>query len=285
LQKFFLKSVSSLPLGVLYCFSKPVYFLLFYLLRFRRTIVENNIKNSFPELNSDEQRLIIKKHYANFVEIAIEILKSISIAPEELAKHVKFENAEILNDALQNNQTIMLSLAHHCNQEWALLAITQNLHYPLDGIYKPLHIEWLNELAVESRSKFNTTLIPAKTCVTDLIKRAKQTRIIAIAADQAPRRRDDAFWIDFLNQETPFYTGLEKIATLFKYPVFFMHLRRESRGQYVATFTQIAKPPYEKESKEITTRYAQAIEEQILEQPENWLWIHKRWKKAKSVYE
>jgi len=270
---------------VLYGFSKPVYFLLFYLIRFRRTIVEQNIKNSFPELNEKEQHEIIKKHYANFVEIAIEILKSISISPQELATHVRFENAELLEDVLKSDQTIMLSLAHHCNQEWALLAMTQNLKFPLDGIYKPLHIEWLNELAIESRSKFNTTLIPAKTCVTDLIKRARQTRIIAIAADQAPRRRDDAFWIDFLNQPTPFYTGLEKIATLFKYPVFFMQLKRESRGQYVATFKQIATPPYEKDSEEITKRFAHEIEKQISEQPENWLWIHKRWKKAKSVYD
>jgi len=262
-----------------------VYFLLFYLFRYRRSIVEKNIKNSFPELNPEEQKLIIKRHYANFVEVAIEILKSISVSPEELTQHVKFENPELLNDVLQNDQTIVLSLAHHCNQEWALLAIAHNLQLPLDGIYKPLHIDWLNELAIESRSKFNTTLIPAKTCVTDLIKRAKQTRIIAIAGDQAPRRRDDAFWIDFLNQATPFYTGIEKIATLFKYPVFFMQLRRESRGQYVATFSQIATPPYEKEPKEITTRFARAIEKQIYEQPENWLWIHKRWKKAKSVYD
>ena len=73
-----------------------------------------------------------------------------------------------------------------------------------------LHQTWLNELALESRSNYGVTLIPAKTCITELIKRSKETRIIAIAPDQAPRRRDDAYWTTFLNQDTPFYLGLGK---------------------------------------------------------------------------
>ena len=129
------------------------------------------------------------------------------------------------------------------------------------------------------------TLTPAKTCITDLIKRAKQTRIIAIAPDQAPRRRDDAYWTTFLYQETPFYLGLEKIATLFKYPVFFMDLERTSRGHYQATFKPLCAPPYEKGSPLISKTYVKAVEEQILRQPEDWLWIHKRWKKEKSLYD
>ena len=285
MNKFLLKKISSLPLGVLYSFSKPIYFLAFHIIRFRRSIVENNIKNSFPNLSDTERKELIKSHYNNYIDVSLEILKSISISSEELEKHVKFENTHLVEEALSNNQTILLSLAHHCNQEWALLAMTQTLKFPLDGIYKPLHISWLNELAIESRSKFNTTLIPAKTCVTELIKRAKQTRIIAIAADQAPRRRDEAYWTSFLNQQTPFYLGLEKIAMLFKYPVFFMELKREGRGQYIASFKELSKPPYEKISHQISEKYVNCVEKQILESPEDWLWIHKRWKKAKSVYD
>ena len=146
------------------------------------------------------------------------------------------------------------------------------------------HLNWLNELAVESRSRFNITLIPAKTCITDLIKRSKQTRIIAIAADQAPRRRDDAYWTTFLHQETPFYLGLEKISKLFKYSVFFMQLERVRRGEYQATFKTLAELPHDKDSNLISKRYAKEVEKQILSQPEDWLWIHRRWKKKKSLY-
>ena len=285
MRTLILKSFAALPLPVLYSFSWPLYILLFYIIRFRRKIAEQNIINSFPDLDKRDHQALLKQHYRNFCDVILEVIKTIHISPEQLLNHVEFKNSEIIENVLKNDQTVVLALAHHCNQEWAMLAASQHFNYPIDGIYKPLHQKWLNELALESRSKSNITLTPAKTCITDLIKRAKLTRMIAIAPDQAPRRRDDAYWTTFLHQDTPFYLGLEKIATLFKYPVFFMQLERTGRGQYIATFKQLAHPPYEKDSMLIASKYVKAVEEQIIKQPQDWLWIHKRWKKKKSLYD
>ncbi len=284
MRKTFLKLIATLPLPVLYGLSWPVYFLMFYIIRFRRDVAEKNIRNSFPDLNKLEQRKLVKKNYRNFSQILLEILKTIDLKPNEISEYVTYSNAEAIEKTLNNNQTIILALAHQCNQEWAILAASQFFKHPIDGIYKPLHQKWINELALESRSQYGITLTPAKTCITDLIKRSKQTRIIAIAPDQAPRRRDDAYWTTFLNQDTPFYLGLEKIAALFKYPVFFMDLERISRGKYHASFKLLAVPPYQKDTTPITQAYVDAVEQQILKRPEDWLWIHKRWKKKKSLY-
>ncbi len=285
MRKFTLKCIAAIPLPILYSVSRPLYFLLYYIVRYRRNIAENNIRNSFPELNDSEAKALLKLHYRNFCDVIIEMLKTVNLKPEELNNHVNFKNSKVLEESLKSGQTIILALAHQCNMEWATIATCQQLNFPMDGIYKPLHQKWLNELTLESRSRYGITLLPAKTCITDLIKRAKQTRIIAIAPDQAPRRRDDAYWTTFLNQETPFYLGLEKIATLFKYPVFFMDVERTGRGQYLATFKQLTDPPYEKESSLVSKTYVEAVENQILKQPQDWLWIHKRWKKKKSLYE
>lgn len=282
--KLILKLIAAIPLPILYGLSSPLYYLLFHILRFRRRIAANNIHNSFPKLSSKEQEKLLKRHYRNFCDVVLEVIKSINLKPEQINNHVTFTNTQEIEQVLQQGQTIVLALAHHCNQEWAMLATSQQIEFPIDGIYKPLHLKWLDELVLESRSRSNITLIPAKTCVTDLIKRAKQTRIIAIAADQAPRRRDKAYWTTFLHQETPFYLGLEKIAMLFKYPVFFMKVERLARGKYHASFKQISKPPYAKDSHLISKNYVQAVEEQILKQPQDWLWIHRRWKKKKSLY-
>ncbi len=285
MKKQLVKSIAALPMPILYALSKPLYFLLFYIVRLKRDIAEKNISASFPNMSKQEHMKLIKNHYKNFSDVILEITKSISINPTQLSKHVEFKNSHLIEEALKQEKPILLALAHHCNQEWAILAASQHFNTPIDGIYKPLHIKWLDELAYESRSRFNITLIPAKTCITDLIKRAKQTRIIAIATDQAPRRRDEAYWTTFMNQDTPFYLGLEKIAALFKYQVFFMELERTSRGRYQANFKHISSPPYEKDSHTITERYARAVEEQIFKRPQDWLWIHKRWKKKKSLYD
>lgn len=283
--KFLLKSLAAIPLPILYSLSKPLYYILFYIVRFRRNIAEKNIHNSFPDLSTTEKNAILKSHYKNYCEIIFEIIKSININPEQILNHVTFDNTEEIEKYLKQDQTVLLTLAHQSNLEWAILAANQKLNYPIDNIYKPLHMQWVNELALESSARFNITLTPAKTCITELIKRAKQTRIIAIAPDQAPRRRDEAYWTTFLNQETPFYLGLEKIATLFKYPVFFMQFARTSRGKYKASFKLLCSPPYKKDSNLVLKEYVQAVEEQILQQPQDWLWIHKRWKKKKSLYE
>lgn len=265
--------------------ARPLYFLLFYVLRFRRNIAAENIRNSFPDLNPSQHKALLKKHYRNFSQVSLEVLKSINMPPSSFAKHVSFSNIEVLEEPLQQGQTILLSLSHHCNQEWAILAASQAIDFPIDGIYKPLHIKWLNELTTELLSRFNITPIPAKTCITDLIKRSKQTRIIAIAPDQAPRRRDEAYWTHFMHQDTPFYLGLENIAKLFKYPLYFMQLERTSRGKYQATFKLLTAPPYAKDSSLISEKYVAALEEQTIKHPQDWLWLHRRWKKKKSLYD
>ena len=285
MQKLTIKLIAAIPLPILYCFSWPLYIFLFYITRFKRNIAENNIHNSFPNLSAAERKAILKKHYKNYSEVAFEVIKSISMNPEKLLDHVSFENSDGIENHLQKGQTVLLTLAHQSNLEWAILAVKQKLNFPLDNIYKPLHIKWANELVLESSEKFNITLTPAKTCITELIKRAKQTRIVAITPDQAPRRRDDAYWTTFLNQETPFYLGLEKIATLFKYPVFFMTFERVARGKYKAGFKLLCAPPYEKGSNTVLKEYVHAVEQQILQQPHDWLWTHKRWKKKKSLYD
>lgn len=270
---------------IVHALARPLYFLLFYIVRLRRKIAEENIRNSFPDMSSTERKALLKQHYRNFSQVSLEVLKSINMQPSSMADHVTFTNSEILNEPLQRGQTIILSLAHHCNQEWAILAASQELEFPIDGIYKPLHLKWLNELTIELLARFNITPVPAKTCITDLIKRSKQTRVIAIAPDQAPRRRDEAYWTTFMHQETPFYLGLEKIAKLFKYPVYFMQLERTSLGQYQATFKLLTEPPYEKSSNLISKEYVAALEEQTKKHPQDWLWLHRRWKKKKSLYD
>ena len=270
---------------VLYGLTRPLYLLLFYVLRFRRKIAENNISNSFPELDGRARTALLKNHYRKLCEVALEVARSLAMPPSKLERHVRFTNLAVIRQALENNQTVLLAIAHHCNPVWAVLAAGQRLQAPVDSIYKPPHLAWLDELTLKSLSRFNITPVPAKTCVTDLIQRAASTRAIAIVADQAPRRSDPAYWTQFMHQDTSFYLGLEKIAQVFRYPVYFMDLKRVSRGHYEATFRLLAKPPYDKHSHEISERFARAVEDQILQSPQDWLWTHRRWKRTRSLYD
>lgn len=284
LSKSLLKLLSALPMFWLYGLSGPFYLLLFYILRFRKKIAKDNVRRAFPDMNPARQADLVRDFYKNLSDVALEITRSLSMPSSELQRRVSFTNLELIRQPLERNQTILLASAHHCNPVWAILALGQHLETPLDGIYKPLHLAWMDELVLESLSRFNLTPVPAKTCTAELIRQAANIRAIAIVADQAPRRRDKAYWTTFLHQDTPFYLGLEKIALMFKYPVYFMSLKRTGRGRYEASFRELAIPPYEKDSHFISEHYVRAVERQILQSPADWLWTHRRWKRKRPLY-
>jgi KDO2-lipid IV(A) lauroyltransferase len=165
-----------------------------------------------------------------------------------------------------------------------LLGFSVKLGYPVDAAYKPLTDSWADREMKTVRSRFGSRLIPAKELLADIIKRRGVTRAIAMVADQEPRTSEHKHWTRFLNRDTAFYMGPEEIARVTKLPVFFIAMRRVSRGFYEMAFEPLAMPEEKLQPGGLTERYARRVERQIQEAPPDWPWSHKRWKLKKSVY-
>jgi KDO2-lipid IV(A) lauroyltransferase len=158
------------------------------------------------------------------------------------------------------------------------------LDYPVDAAYKPLVDPWAEREMKTVRSRFGCRLIPAKELLPDIIRRRGVTRAIAMVADQEPTTSEHKHWTRFLNRDTAFYMGPEEIARVTKLPVFFIAMRRVSRGHYEMAFEPLAQPDEKLPPGELTERYARRVEQQIREAPSDWPWSHKRWKLKKSLY-
>ncbi|HSG67489.1 MAG TPA: lysophospholipid acyltransferase family protein, partial [Bacteroidales bacterium] len=102
--------------------------------------------------------------------------------------------------------------------------------------------------------------------------------IYAFAADQTPSNPRTSYWGRFLHQDTPFYTGMEKLARTLDLAVIYLDLYREKRGHYVGEFSMITNEPKSTKENEITDAYILRLEEAIRKRPDNWLWSHRRWK-------
>ena len=102
-------------------------------------------------------------------------------------------------------------------------------------------------------------------------------------ADQSPTHRETATWIPFLNQDTACFSGYEKLAKHYNYPVFFIDFHRLKRGYYQNTITELVKNPRKMAEGEIIRLFMNRLEKRIIEEPENWLWSHKRWKKKRTL--
>lgn len=272
-----------MPLRLLYGFSWCGYFLLFHIFKVRKTLTLTNIQASFPNYTKEECNDLAKKHYKNICMIIAESIKSLSLSKEEIKSRVEFTNLHLLEEYLKKGQSTILVTAHFCNFEWALLACAQHLNYPVDTVYRTQRSNSLEKLFYHLRTKFDVTPLPMETCVADSLKRSKITRMLAMAADQSPKKNDDPYWQTFLNRDTAFHTGTEKITRAFKYPIIFMSLKRTRKGHYQATLKLLAEPPYTQEPNQIMREYVAELESLILESPEDWLWAYRRWKLKKPA--
>lgn len=275
---------SRLPLSVLYVFGRVVYVLLYRVIGLRKRIVLDNLTNSFPHFDSADIQRLGCRFYRNYSDVLVEMIKSISMGSQQLSERVHFDNLEMVQRELERGQPILVTLAHHGNIEWLLLSLCCKLEFPMEAIYRPIANPSVEKIMTTAYTRFGGVLVDDRSVIKEIMARKQQPRVVAIASDQAPNINDQKVWLDFLNQETAFFLAPDTIARFANYPVYFLTMRRVSRGRYKATFKRIAEPPYVGKEKAIVKAYVAEVERQVVECPEDWLWIHNRWKRKRSVY-
>lgn len=275
-----LKLVAKLPLNVLYGFSNVAYLVVYYLVRYRRKVVFENLEKSFPERSVEERKRIEKAFYRNLVDTTFEVIKAANMSEQELLERVEHTNTGVLQPIIDAGQSMILLSAHSCNWEWLLLSTSVKLPVPMDVVYKPLHDEEADKDMFVTRSRFGVDPIDMKSFAKEVIKRKGTQRAYCILADQRPGSNAKAFETRFLNQATRFFVGPETIAEFVKIPIIYVHMHRTERGYYKVTFEVLAQPPYksQKDQYPVTERYVKVLEKHIQEHSESWLWSHRRWR-------
>ena len=278
-MKYLYYIISILPFKWLYFLSD---LLCFFLKKFyRKSVVRKNIKNSFLEKTREEKDVIYNKFYSNFCDVFIEIVKGYTITREELIKRVKIENLEEMNQIISEDKPIVIICSHQCNWEWLLLSIGAYFDVNTFGIYKNLTNKTFNDIMYKTRTKFDITMVEAKKSVEYMNNNLHKIKIIGLAADQCPRIDNKVHWKKFLNQETAFYRGIELVPKKINCKVFFLTMRRISRGYYSMKLLSLYSPPYDLNESQILPKYVNFLEKEIYKNPSDWLWSHKRWKQNK----
>lgn len=281
---WWVRLISHVPMVLLDRFADLLGWLAFRVFPYREHVVRANLTKAFPDLDEAGIRKIMRAYYQGFAQMLVELLKGATLPAEQITRRVRIQNLDKVQAYLAQGQSVLLVAAHQCNWEWMLLGLSLELGYPLDAAYKPLVDKWAEREMKKLRSRFGCRMIPAKELLADIIKRSKVVRAIAMVADQEPTTSEHKHWTRFLNRDTAFYMGPEEISRVTKFPVFFIEMRRVSRGYYEMTFQPLAAPEERLKPGELTERYARLVETQIRAAPPDWPWSHKRWKLKKSVY-
>lgn len=257
-----------------------VFFVLYYCLRYRMKVVKGNLRNSFPQKGNLELLRIRRKFYRTLSEIFVD---TVSLAGVNSAKKmIRFPNAAEQSAATAGRDWIAMMAHFGCweyGSFWGLCDPTQ----VIVAVYHPLRNVVMEEFYQRLRQRHNTMTVAMHDCLRFYL-RNRETGIdgkniaIGLIADQNPPRRPDSHWFRFLNQDTLFFDGGEKLAVKCGLPVYFARMDRVRRGYYEMTFEQIYDGTEQVAEYEITERYVRRLEAMIEARPELWMWSHRRWK-------
>lgn len=270
--------ISLLPFRLLYFLSDGLYYVLYYLIGYRKQVVRDNLRRSFPT-KTEQERLVIEKTYFRFLaDNLIESLKSLSMSKESFQKRFHLKNPEVITQYTDKNQSILLAMSHYANWEWSAPGLTSVLAVKSILVYKPLSNKSAEKVINGIRAKYGALMVPMKQAIRTIVEHQAQTTITFLVSDQTPSARDNMHFVDFLNQPTAVFKGLEKIAKLTNSPIVYMHVERVKRGFYQAEFSVLEANPLATAEDEITEKYNKKLENIIQANPAYWLWSHKRWK-------
>lgn len=273
----FLYLIASLPFRALYAFSDFACFLLKDVFKYRRDVIVGNLRNSFPEKSEKEIDRLANEYYRYLCDLILETLKTLTMTAKEAKERCEYEMPDWLKKFHEEGKSIIIVMGHYGNWEWGGPGFSLHTPYQLVVVYRPLSNPYFERMMTGMRTKFNTRIVPVANVLRDMVATRKQVAATAFIADQTASP-ESAYWTTFLNQETAVFTGPEKIAKKFDYPVVHVHIERVKRGYYRIHTELLFEKPSLAEENQILETFTRRLEKEIQDAPPYWLWSHKRWK-------
>jgi KDO2-lipid IV(A) lauroyltransferase len=271
--------LSILPFRILYLISDGVYFLLYYIIGYRKKVVYDNLKLAFPNKAEKEILAIRKKFYHHFVDVFIEMIKLFTISKNELDKRYKYLNSDLLNELSKDGKSIIIISSHYANWEWEV-GMDSFINYNCNAAFTKISNKYFNKRILSSRQRFGVTLIEAPKITRTIIKNKDNNiqSVYGLLSDQSPQIQKTHYWSEFLGVKVPVITGTETLAKKYDMNIVFIKTKKIKRGYYESSFSLITDDAKKYADYEITDIYLRKLEAQIYEEPAYYFWTHKRFK-------
>lgn len=285
---FIIKLFSYLPLWWHYFCSDIFYFFVYHVVGYRKRIVRKNLKDSFPTKTKEELREIERKFYGWFCDYIVESIKMLTISEKEMKRRLVFKGTERVEQSVRNGRSCGVYLGHLGNWEW-ITSLPLWINEPsaqCAQIYHVLENKDADAFFLKLRERWGALCIPMAETMRKIVaqENAGKRLVIGFISDQTPFWNNIHYWTNFLNHDTPVFTGTERIIKKRGFDAYYMHVTMPRRGYYECEFRLLTDKASETGEFEITEMYMQALEENIKEIPYIWLWSHNRWKRTREQY-
>jgi KDO2-lipid IV(A) lauroyltransferase len=273
---------SIIPFRILYFLSDITCFILYRIIRYRRKVVLDNLRKSFPEKSKEEIEKLTGKFYHFLTDLLFESLKGMSLGKDEIEKRHHYINPEVINRYLDQGTSVLGIMAHYGNWEWGAFSGAGSFHGQMLAFYKPLQNKIIDRYVVKHRARFNCRLSSISDTFFTFRRCQNQKVVYFMVADQSPSNLRRSYWFDFLHQDTAFIHGPENYSRMYNLPVVYIDIRRTGRGFYQVSFSLLTDQPASLPEGEVTRLYKEKLESVIEKEPAYWLWSHRRWKRRRS---
>jgi KDO2-lipid IV(A) lauroyltransferase len=252
----------------------------YYLVPIRKKTTIDNLTRAFPEYSQNKIKQVAFGSYNSFAISLIEILSIPWMNKQEIIKSIKCSNIELAKEKYNENKGMILLTAHFGNWEFMALSLGLQMGIPLSVVVKPQRNSYVTTWLNSMRCIWGNRVVPLGITIRQVYKELKNKNVVAMVADQ--RGPSDGVRVKFFSRKTSVYSGPAVLALKTKAPILYAISVRQPDFSYTTEFIEINTDdlPESEDDKilVLNQRMSDYLESYIRLHPEQWLWMHKRWK-------
>ncbi len=252
----------------------------YYFIPIRKKTVLENLTNAFPEYDEKKTRSIAYNTYKSFLTAFIEILYLSKISRQELEAAVNCPNKDLIETKFKEEKGVILLSAHFGNWEYVAASVALQLNLPFSVVVKPQRNPYVSDWMNNVRTRWNNDIVSLGLSIRKTYQTLKEKKIVAMVADQ--RGPQESIKVEFFGRKVSVHVGPAVLALKTGAPILCGIPVRQKDCSYKIVMHEISKDnlPEDNEEKiiELSQRHTSYLESFIREYPEQWLWMHKRWK-------
>jgi len=283
--------LSLLPMWMHYLLSDVMYLLVAHVLRYRHRVIWKNLTNAYPDKSEHEIKTLQRQFYRHFCDVLVESVKFATMSRKNIMRRITFKGTDEVVEILNGGQSIALLLGHYGNWEWVTSLVLWlsgvNREHAWGQIYHPLENEVFDRLLLKVRGRLGAHCVSTRYTLRWVVenKRAGRVSMLGYINDQVPTWHNIHHWVTFLNQDTPVFTGVERIVHSLNQAVVYVDVKKLRRGHYECEFQVVTTEPSKMGEFGVTNDYFRRMEQTINREPQYWLWSHNRWKRTREEFD